>query len=81
MLASKNGQIIQINPLMTREYMANYWTFLDDNGNVLEDPLAYAKEELAPKTVEIPIVSPTEIKKVQSDIEYLAMMTDTPMDS
>ena len=80
MLARKWDKTVVINPLTVERYMADFWLILDDEGNVLEDPLTYAQEELKPHTVDIPIVSREEINKTKADIDFIAMMTDINLD-
>lgn len=90
MLAQKYDKTIHINPYEARRYMAESWLLLDDDGEILEDPLTYAKEQIEElnkeKTVEISLITPNALEKLQkeleqakADMEYIAMVADVEL--
>ncbi len=83
MIATKLGKKIKIFPEEAEHYMADNWLLLDDEENLLDDPLNYAKEEIKrlaeEQTFEIPYPDPIVIKQLRADMEYIAMLSDVEL--
>ncbi len=83
MIATKLGKKIKIFPEEAERYMADNWLLLDDEENLLDDPLNYAKEEIKrladEQTFEIPIPDIKSIKQIQADVQYIAMCSDVEL--
>ncbi len=83
MIAQKYEKKIKISPHEAERYMADNYLLLDDEENLLDDPLNYAKEQIKKiseqQKIEIPIPDINAIKQIQADVQYIAMCSDVEL--
>ncbi len=79
-IKTKKNVYVAIEPENAYEYMLKGYILLDDNKNLLDDPLGYAKEQIEKQqTIEIPIPDINAIKQIQADVQYIAMCSDVDL--